>query len=399
MKLSVRPTCGLRPIAVSKICRVVQIPGIRCHITECVLIALALFGVATTSQGQSSLRAGASAQVVSPAGNDFDTAEQDWMAAGDGSVVTRSASALGGANTAATTFTAEFGRLLATTSAAVNGVGPISVFSNGTFASINNFVGAGFFDTITLAGPGPVSLRISYSFHSVNVDPNSESLAETVFKLDTFSSTLGNRNEPAIVHSGAGAITNTASFVLNGVAGDQFDLLAEMSSFSSVVLPDGVSGNFAASSDATNTAFVTIEPLNGSFTTLSGAAYPITETTSAEINVIQGSGPEKNLQDNESTRSFGPVTVGRKSRPMIFVIKNDGNAALENLNVTLKGARAIDFKIVKKPAASLAPGMSSQFKVIYKPTKKRISKAVLRISSNDKDENPFRVSLVGNGVK
>jgi hypothetical protein len=398
MKMFVRSTWYIRYTVVSAICREVHIPGVRFQITACVLIALVLFGAATSSQGQSSLRAGASAQVVSPSGNDFDTAEQDWITAPDGTVLTRSASAQAGANSSSATFISEFGRLRGKTSAVVNGTGSLSASSDGPFESINNFVGAGFFDTITLSGPGPVSLRISYSFHSVNVDPNTYTLAQSTFKLDTFSSTLGNRNEPTIVHSGAGERMNTQSFVINGVAGDRFELLAEMSGFSSVNLLDGVAGEFMASSDATNTAYVTIEPVSGSFTSLSGATYPISET-SPEIKVMQGTGPKKNLKDNVSTRNFGRVTVGKKSKAMVFSIKNDGTATLEDLNVTLKGALAIDFQIVKKPAMSLAPGMSSQFKVIFKPAKKRISKAVLHISSTDADENPFRVSFEGIGVK
>jgi Abnormal spindle-like microcephaly-assoc'd, ASPM-SPD-2-Hydin len=118
-----------------------------------------------------------------------------------------------------------------------------------------------------------------------------------------------------------------------------------------------------------------------------------------EITVQQGKGPESDLEDNESSRNFGSVKVGKPSKAMVFSIRNDGTADLNKLAVTLKGGQAKDFKIVKKPSQSVAPGKSTQFKVTYKPAKAIASRATLQISSNDKDENPFRVTLAGKGVK
>jgi hypothetical protein len=37
--------------------------------------------------------------------------------------------------------------------------------------------------------------------------------------------------------------------------------------------------------------------------------------------------------------------------------------------------------------------------VVFKPGKAITSKALLKIASNDKDENPFRVKLTGKGKK
>jgi YD repeat-containing protein len=116
-----------------------------------------------------------------------------------------------------------------------------------------------------------------------------------------------------------------------------------------------------------------------------------------EIAVLQGSGAKKNLKDNKSTRDFGVVKVSASSKPMVFTIKNTGTAPLKKVKVTLSGKQARDYKVVKQPSKSVKPGKSTQFKVVFKPGKPTTSKALLKIASNDKDENPFRVKLTGKG--
>jgi hypothetical protein len=51
------------------------------------------------------------------------------------------------------------------------------------------------------------------------------------------------------------------------------------------------------------------------------------------------------------------------------------------------------------PKTSLAPGSSTTFKVIFKPSAKGTRKANIHIKSNDADENPFDIKLTGQGVK
>jgi len=121
--------------------------------------------------------------------------------------------------------------------------------------------------------------------------------------------------------------------------------------------------------------------------------------TVPEIVVEQGKGTGKNLTDNKSKRDFGVVKVRKSGKPMLFTIRNIGTAKLTNVRVTLSGKQAKDFKVVMNPARTVAAGEKTQFKVVYKPAKAITSKALLKIASNDKDENPFRVKLSGKGRK
>jgi hypothetical protein len=121
--------------------------------------------------------------------------------------------------------------------------------------------------------------------------------------------------------------------------------------------------------------------------------------TAPEITVWQGQGSKKNLKNNKSRRDFGVIEVGTLSEEMVFTIKNDGTAPLRKLKVTIKGKQAREFELIIKPIRAVAPGKSTKFRLAYRPERAKRSRATLEISSNDKDENPFRLKITGTGAK
>jgi MYXO-CTERM domain-containing protein len=147
----------------------------------------------------------------------------------------------------------------------------------GTFASFTNFVGAGFNDRITLAGPGAVTLRVLYSLHSIG--SISGEGASTQGGLDVFAFNTG--GGPVLTggrvwHLTPGENTTTLGFDITGTAGDQFTLQGELSIFAGVVRTSV--GSSSASLDADHTGLVSIEALSGSFASASGADYaPVPE--------------------------------------------------------------------------------------------------------------------------
>jgi hypothetical protein len=248
---------------------------------RCFALSVAFLAFSAVSSAQY-LRSSAHAQVSTSAGNNFQTNEQSWIVSGSGDSLTRSASATVSGGTARTTFLSEFGSLKGITHSTLNTTGSATASSRGLFGSFNSFVGAGFYDTITLTGPGVVSLSINFSLHSVNLDPNVETFAETQLKMDTFSSALGNQNIGAIVHSGAGNRTDSGVITVTGVAGQKFDLMGELSSLSSVIYGSSGSGSSTAESDALHTGSVWITPTSGGFVSASGSSYtaPVPEPMS-----------------------------------------------------------------------------------------------------------------------
>lgn len=130
----------------------------------------------------------------------------------------------------------------------------------------------------------------------------------------------------------------------------------------------------------------------GSFGGVAQAATP----NGAEISVKRRGGKE--LSDGGSTQKFGTVTVGKSGNRVTFEIINSGSAPLKNIDISKTGVGAADF-IIEEPGKTTIPtDGTATFTVTFKPKAKGTRKAAISIRSNDKDENPFNISLAGEGL-
>ncbi|MBL9146946.1 MAG: choice-of-anchor D domain-containing protein [Verrucomicrobiaceae bacterium] len=130
----------------------------------------------------------------------------------------------------------------------------------------------------------------------------------------------------------------------------------------------------------------------------STGAYTITGSlpaASPEIAVEQPAG--NNLVDNSGTVAFGNVTTGSSSQ-LTFTIKNLGLSTLSGLGITKAGSHPADFTPSSLGSTSIAPGSTMTFTVSFAPAAVGVRSAVIRIASNDADENPFDINLTGTGV-
>ncbi|WP_193213421.1 choice-of-anchor D domain-containing protein [Luteolibacter marinus] len=117
----------------------------------------------------------------------------------------------------------------------------------------------------------------------------------------------------------------------------------------------------------------------------------------AEIGVEQPAGTD--LSDGDSTVDFGPLDVGFAGVPVGFVIRNRGGEDLTDLGVTVDGDHGGDFEIDDSTLpAVLPPGATATFTVRFAPSALLARSAILHISSNDPDENPFDIALIGTGT-
>lgn len=119
--------------------------------------------------------------------------------------------------------------------------------------------------------------------------------------------------------------------------------------------------------------------------------------TGPEISIQQPKGT--NLVDGVAKKSFGTIALGKTSPARTFTIKNSGTTTLKGLGIKKSGANAGDFTIAQPSKSALAPGDSTTFKVSFKPSGDGARTAILHVSSNDADEDPFEISLSGQGVK
>lgn len=112
-----------------------------------------------------------------------------------------------------------------------------------------------------------------------------------------------------------------------------------------------------------------------------------------EIDVQQPAG--SSLIDNSGKKSFGTIEVGKSSTSFTFVIANSGTGALGNIGVAKSGTHAADFIVTTPSVTTLAPGGTTTFTVVFKPTAAGTRAAQIKISSNDGNENPFEINLEG----
>ena len=115
-----------------------------------------------------------------------------------------------------------------------------------------------------------------------------------------------------------------------------------------------------------------------------------------EIAVEQPVGT--NLADGQASINFGGALPGGMPVVRTFTVRNVGTTNLTGLAVGKDGANAGDFAVGGLGATSLAPAASTTFTVTFAPSALGPRTAAVHIASNDADESPFDVALVGTGV-
>lgn len=115
-----------------------------------------------------------------------------------------------------------------------------------------------------------------------------------------------------------------------------------------------------------------------------------------EIEIEQPVG--QSLVSGQSFVEFGAVLAQGGVTDRTFVVRNVGLAELTGVAVQVTGIHATEFTLLTSPAASVAAGESTSFTVRFAPLGGGERLALLKVASNDADENPFDVPLTGTGV-
>jgi uncharacterized repeat protein (TIGR01451 family) len=100
----------------------------------------------------------------------------------------------------------------------------------------------------------------------------------------------------------------------------------------------------------------------------------------------------------EEGTSLGAQLLLTDSVAHTYTIRNTGNADLTLPGgVQMLGDHAADFVVVKQPATTVAPGKSTTFDVVFRPSDVGLRQAVVSIASNDFDESPYKFAVEGTG--
>lgn len=141
---------------------------------------------------------------------------------------------------------------------------------------------------------------------------------------------------------------------------------------------------------------VTYPTVSSGFTTPQWNGYASAPSSIAppEISVEQ---PALTLlTTGTSTVTFAPTLINTNSINT-FTIRNLGSGVLRDLVATKDGPHAAEFT-VSSVVTTINGAASTTFTVTFRPTALGTRTAVLHLSSNDLDENPFVIPLTGQGT-
>ncbi|MEJ2627816.1 MAG: choice-of-anchor D domain-containing protein, partial [bacterium] len=131
---------------------------------------------------------------------------------------------------------------------------------------------------------------------------------------------------------------------------------------------------------------------------------------------IQGTGitPEIDVQGNSisitdgddvptsiDNTNFGNIAVISGTISHTFTIENLGNADLHLTNhppVEITGTHQSDFTVTSQPDSLITPGATSSFAIEFDPSGPGIRAAILSITNDDINENPYNFTIQGTGI-
>lgn len=116
--------------------------------------------------------------------------------------------------------------------------------------------------------------------------------------------------------------------------------------------------------------------------------------------VLTGTGLAPNISANPNPLEFGEVTTNSE-KILIVAFSNTGNSNLTITSFQITGVNANQFALIAAPTPPitiLPNGNPVPVQVRFRPTSTGLKNALLRVASNDPDDNPYDVVLSGSGV-
>ena len=154
----------------------------------------------------------------------------------------------------------------------------------------------------------------------------------------------------------------------------------------------------------------TTSGLSDLFTTSSGNFNStidagMSQQSSPDMNIV---GNGNAIPDGDTSPSltdetdFGSVSAASGSVVHTFTIDNAGGAADLTLNgspaVALSGTNAADFSVTTAPATTVTTSGTTTFQITFDPSDNGLRSAIVSISNNDPDENPYDFDIQGTGL-
>jgi hypothetical protein len=259
-----------------------------------------------------------------------------------------------------------------------SGTRNVNVRFNPTSAGVKNAI-LRFANNDPDENPKDVPLSGTGSVPNIDVNPDSGNYGDVEVEES-------NTQRFVITNNGGATLTVSSTDIIGSDAGE-FSVVSGGGGF---ILGPGVMRNidvrFNPSSSGSKSAtlrFVSNDPDEGTKDiSLSGNGVLITD-----------------ISVSPTLKNYGDVSIG-SSPAQKFTVTNEGTADLSVNSIILLGDDAGEFNFIGgDDPFSLTPENSHDIEVQFSPGSAGIKNAILRFESNDPDENPFDISLTGNGVE
>jgi hypothetical protein len=104
------------------------------------------------------------------------------------------------------------------------------------------------------------------------------------------------------------------------------------------------------------------------------------------------------LVDGVDSVNFGSVTIGSPVTRSFVILNTSEGDSLSGISVSIDGADSDRFEVTVAPASSVGPNSTTTLTVRFSPNLAAMRSATLHIESNDSDESPFDILLLGTGT-
>jgi hypothetical protein len=192
--------------------------------------------------------------------------------------------------------------------------------------------------------------------------------------------------------------------IAQGASGTSTITIVPVNGFDSSVtftasgLPSGVSAQFSpnpATTTTTLTLTASASAAKGNSTvTVTGTSGALTQTTTIQLTITQGSGPIVTL--SPPSLSFASVVVGTTSAGKSVTLTNSGNGTLNISGIATSGDFALGTS-TKPCGSTLAAGKNCKIEVTFTPTQVGARTGTLTITDNAAG-SPQSVPLSGTGT-
>lgn len=213
--------------------------------------------------------------------------------------------------------------------------------------------------------------------------------------VDFGAVTGGGATTEDLVITNAGSAAMTVSTALTGTHAADYSIFTAPAGTVQPGQSTSITVRFQPSVNGTRVAVLR---LTTNDSTQNPLDVPLTGSGPAPEIVVEE--PADNaLTDGSATPvAFGNV-VPNSGAQKTFTIRNTGTAPLTGLALSLAGSHPGDFSLGTLGTTSLNAGTSTTFTVSCSPTTLgSLREAILRIASDDENENPFDVNLTATGV-